>query len=91
MHDSPVEDAAFGIDTACKAERMRLKDGAVGQLISLSLAFFSFSSQKLQGSTLKGSLYPAISCPPNALQSCQASRPRSQAQVYLGGHCKVDR
>lgn len=38
MHGSPVEDAAFGIDTACKAERMRLKDGAVGQLISFKNA-----------------------------------------------------
>ena len=42
-------DAAFDIDTAWKTERMRLRNEAVGQLISLSLEFslvFVFSESR---------------------------------------------
>lgn len=41
-HGSPVGDAVFDTDTACKTERMRLRNEAVGQLISLSLEFSLF-------------------------------------------------
>ena len=39
VHGSPMGDAAFDIDAVCKIERMRLRNEAVGQLISLSLEF----------------------------------------------------
>ena len=49
MHGSPVGDAAYDTDTACKTERMRLRNEAMGQLISLSLEFsliFVFSESR---------------------------------------------
>ena len=91
VHGSPLGDAVFDTDTACKTETMRLRNEAVGQLVSLSLEFslfFIFSESRgpyFERLVLSSYLMPSKCSEDAPGQQTQISGSRLSGRSLQGG------